>query len=180
MFGGASKFGPPFWVDREQNMSEPTLSLSYTLGRSLCQQRYPRPVRPHRGQRRPTRILAGGAKSRLHECVGEAAVSFAFLGHEVEDATHMPRIARLCFTDGHTDEVVIDDPRATRLCHSNRYFRRADQGPAEPPTYLEEPTVDRPGAVRPATTDHATPASTRAFGDERLVPGPGGHNTPDW
>ena len=92
----------------------------------------------------------------------------------------MPRIARLHFADGHTDEVAIDDARTTRLCYGSRNFRRADAGPGEPPTYLEEPTDDRPGAVLPPTMAQATPASTRAFGDETLVPGPGGHNRPDW
>ena len=92
----------------------------------------------------------------------------------------MPRIARLHFADGHTDEVAIYDTRTTRLCHGSRYFRRAEVGPDEPPTYLEEPTRDRPGAVLPPTMDQAKPASTRAFGDEKLVPGPGGHNRPDW
>ena len=92
----------------------------------------------------------------------------------------MPRIARLYFADGHTDEVAIDDPRTTRLFHGLRYFSRADAGPDAPPTYLEEPTIDRPGAVLPPTIGQAQPASTRPFGDETLVPGPGGHNTPDW
>ena len=92
----------------------------------------------------------------------------------------MPRIARLLVADGQTDEVAIDDPRTPRLCHRNRYFRKADAGPDEPPRYLEEATVDRPGAVLPPTMDQAKPASTRAFGDETLVPGPGGHNRPDW
>ena len=92
----------------------------------------------------------------------------------------MPRIARLYFADGHTDEVVIDDARASRLCHRNRYFRKADAGPDEPPTYLEESTSDRPGAVLPSTVSPAKPTSTRPSGDETLVPGPGGHNKPDW
>lgn len=92
----------------------------------------------------------------------------------------MPRIVRLRFADGHTDEVVLDDPRASRLCHANRYFRKADVGPDHPPTYLEEPTIDRPGAVLPPMTDPVTPGNTRPFGDETLVPGPGGHTRPDW
>ena len=92
----------------------------------------------------------------------------------------MPRIARLHFADGHADEVAIYDPRTPRLRHRSRYFRKANVGPDEPVTYLEEATSDRPGAVLPPTIDQAKPASTRAFGDETLVPGPGGHNRPDW
>ena len=92
----------------------------------------------------------------------------------------MPRIARLLFADGRTDETVLGDPRESRICRSNRYFRKADECSDELPVYLEEPTVDRPGAVLPPTKKQTKPASTRPDGGERLVPGPGGHNTPDW
>ena len=92
----------------------------------------------------------------------------------------MPRIARLHFADGHTDETVIDDPRTLRICRDGRYFIQAAHGSDEPLTYLEEPTPEHPGAVLPPTTTHATPANTRPDGGETLVPGPGGFPTPDW
>jgi len=98
----------------------------------------------------------------------------------VGEDTHMPRIGRLYFADGHTEEVVIDDPRTPRICHDHRYFRKAEEAVDELPAYLEEPTVDRPGAVLPTKTGQPKQASTRPFGDETLVPGPGGHNPPDW
>ena len=92
----------------------------------------------------------------------------------------MPRIARLHFADGHTDETVIDDPRTPRISRGGRYFMKADHGSDELPTYLEEPTLDHPGAVLPPTNQQTTPASTRPDGGETLVPGPGGFPTPDW
>lgn len=91
----------------------------------------------------------------------------------------MPRLIRLRFADGRTEESVIADARTTQFRHAGKSFKKTDTEPDDQPPYLEQATADSPGATLPPQKgrdpDRAAPSD-----EERLVFGPNKPNTTGW